>query len=92
LFPDGKKALQFGRIINHDNKKIIAGTYGRRRSEYSRGLFIAELHEDKKDVKYYNYADLTNFFEYMKSTLKIQLRILHQPACSSHFRRRQGRR
>jgi cytochrome c-type biogenesis protein len=28
----------------------------------------------------------------MKSTLKIQLRILHQPACSSHFRRRQGRR
>lgn len=67
LFPDGKKSLQFGRIITHDNRKIIAGTYGRRRSEFSRGLFIAELHEDKKDVKYYNYADLTNFFEYMKS-------------------------
>lgn len=67
LFPDGKKALQFGRIITHDDRKLIAGTYGRRRSEYSRGLFIAELHDDKKDVKYYNYADLNNFFEYMKT-------------------------
>ena len=66
LFPDGKKTLQFGRIITHEDRKLIAGTYGRRRSEYSRGLFIAELTGDREAVEFYNYADLTNFFEYMK--------------------------
>ncbi len=50
-----------------DNMQLVAGTYTQRRSIYSRGLFIARLDDDgQKDIHYFNYADLKNFFKYMR--------------------------
>ena len=53
---------------------LICGTYGARRSEYSRGLFVAQHNTDEDQiVKYFNFADLDNFFTYMRA--KRQTRI-----------------
>jgi len=47
--------------------QFVAGTYTRRRSKYSRGMFIARLNpEAGEEIVYYNYADFKNFFKYMK--------------------------
>jgi hypothetical protein len=61
--------LIFGRVADVGNEgSIICGTYGARRSEYSRGLFIAQHNSDEKQVmKYFNFADLDNFFTYLKA-------------------------
>lgn len=61
-----KRALQSGKIINLHNKKIIAGTYGKKRSEFSQGIFLADLEESEVNLRFYNYADLPNFFNYMR--------------------------
>lgn len=48
--------------------QYVAGTYARRRSEYSRGLYLAKLQGGEQLLmKYHNYADLENFFSYMKA-------------------------
>lgn len=72
--------LIFGQVAEVENKgTIISGTYGIRRSEYSRGLFIAQHTVDQDQViKYYNYADFDNFFSYMKA--KRQTRITNRIA------------
>ena len=62
------KSLLFGRSC-YENRgtQLVAGTYARRKSEYSRGLFIAAVNEmGEYDINYYSYGDLTNFFGYMK--------------------------
>lgn len=66
LFPEGKMSLQNGKILVSGNSKILFGTYGHRRSKYSRGFYVAELNDKKNDVKYHNYGDLDNFFNFMK--------------------------
>jgi hypothetical protein len=65
---DGNKSLLFGRINQSaDNMKIVAGVYGNRNSEYSKGIFVASINPfGESQVKYYNFADLQNFFGYMK--------------------------
>ncbi|GCC53372.1 hypothetical protein SanaruYs_36150 [Chryseotalea sanaruensis] len=65
---DGNKSLVFGRINQSvDDTKIVAGVYGNRNSEYSKGLFVAAIDPfGDSQVKYYNFADLENFFSYMK--------------------------
>lgn len=48
--------------------QYVTGTYARRKSEYSRGLYIAKLNRGEQElIKYHNYADLNNFFSYMRA-------------------------
>ena len=65
---DGNKSLLFGRINQSvDDTKIVAGVYGNRNSDYSKGIFVAAIDPfGDSQVKYYNFADLENFFGYMK--------------------------
>lgn len=65
---EGNKSLLFGRILRTpDNLKIVAGVYGQRNSEYSKGLFVASINPfGEQQLRYYNFADLENFFSYMK--------------------------
>ena len=61
--------LVFGRVANIDIEgSLICGTYGGRRSDYSRGLFIAQHNvENEQIMKYFNFGDLDNFFTYLKT-------------------------
>jgi hypothetical protein len=63
------ESILFGRSIRTPSQDmLIAGIYGNRNSEYSRGLFIARVStEGEQDMAYYNFADLENFFAYMKA-------------------------
>jgi len=57
--------------------QFIAGTYAHRRSEYSRGIYFARLptlDDEEKKIFYYNYADLENFFSYMKAKREIRVK------------------
>ena len=69
LAPEDNKHLIFARAMKtSDNVALIAGVYGGRNSEYSRGLFMASLDPSGlQQLRYYNYADLENFFKYMKA-------------------------
>ena len=69
LEPEENKHLIFGRSLKTDgNKQIVAGVYGNKSSEFSRGLFIATIDPSGfEQIKYYNFADLKNFFQYMKA-------------------------
>jgi hypothetical protein len=68
LEPDENKNLIFGRAAKMDNdNQVIAGVYGRS-AEYSRGIFVAEVNSfGEYVIRYYNFADLQNFFHYMKA-------------------------
>lgn len=69
LQPDENKHLIFGRsLATEGDKQIIAGVYGSRSSEFSRGIFIATIDPSgMEQTRYYNFADLKNFFQYMKA-------------------------
>lgn len=68
LDTEERKNLLDAQVTEFDGEKqILAGTYGPRRSRYSRGLFIASLEPDgEQQIRYYNYGDLENFFGYMR--------------------------
>ena len=61
--------LVFGRVAKLDRQgSLICGTYGNRKSEFSRGLFIAQHNEETpQEIRYFNFADLDNFFTYLKA-------------------------
>ncbi|WKV11090.1 hypothetical protein [Marivirga harenae] len=66
-------SLTDGRIINSsDGGNLLAGTYSiKRRTETSRGIYVADLERQNQDkIRYYNYANLENFFNYMKERRK----------------------
>ena len=68
LEPEENKNLIFGRAakINND-EEVIAGVYGKN-SQYSRGIFVAEVNSyGEYIIRYYSFADLENFFHYMKA-------------------------
>ncbi|NJN27921.1 MAG: hypothetical protein HC819_19085 [Cyclobacteriaceae bacterium] len=69
LQPSEERSLLFGRTMPLDRQTdLIVGTYARKRSDMSRGIFIARVSQDGEQViNYYNYADLKNFFSYMKA-------------------------
>ncbi|MCC5930684.1 MAG: hypothetical protein JJU28_15680 [Cyclobacteriaceae bacterium] len=69
LRPSQDYGLLYGRVVNlTNNVHLVAGTYTRRKSTLSRGLFIARIDEDGEHIiNYYNYADLKNFFSYMRA-------------------------
>lgn len=60
--------LIYGRSIPQPNgEQIVCGVYGRF-TEYSRGIFVAKVNAyGEYAIKYYNYADLQRFFNYMKA-------------------------
>jgi hypothetical protein len=63
--------------INNDID-IIAGTYSNKNYRYSRGIFLAHVDENEEQtLKYYNYGELENFFNYMraKKQKRVQERI-----------------
>lgn len=67
--PEGNKNLLFGRSVKTErHTQLIAGVYGLRYSEYSRGLFVSSVNASGyQRLKYYNFGDLENFFKYMKA-------------------------
>lgn len=68
LETDYEKSLIDGVSTTFSNgEQYVAGTYARRKSDYSRGLYLAKLQNGEQDlIKYHNYGDLNNFFSYMK--------------------------
>lgn len=64
-----KNSLLFGRSCFQENGiQIVAGTYASRKSEYSRGLFVSSVDQQGRyNINFYNYADMDNFFSYMKA-------------------------
>lgn len=68
LQPDEDKHLLFGRSIKlPDGRQLVAGIYGRF-TEYSRGIFVALVDASGTyTIKYYNFAELKNFFSYMRA-------------------------
>lgn len=77
--PEENKHLIFGRSVKtRDNMQIVAGVYGTRSMEYARGMFIASIDPSgMQQLRYYNFADLKNFFKYMRASReqRIQNRI-----------------
>jgi hypothetical protein len=71
----GNKHLIFGRSIKTaENMQLVAGVYGSRSAQYSHGVFIASIDPAGiQQIKYYQFADLENFFKYM--TAKREQRI-----------------
>lgn len=68
LNPIESSSLLFGRALAlNENQQLIAGVYGQRNSDYSRGIFMAHLNEeDASEPIYFPFADLENFFKFMK--------------------------
>lgn len=57
---DGASTMFFGGF------QYVAGTYSKKHSQYSRGLYLAKFVNGRQQfIKYHPYADLTNFFGYM---------------------------
>jgi hypothetical protein len=69
------KNLIFGRSVGQPGgNQIVCGVYGRY-TEYSRGIFIAKIDPfGEYTIKYYNYADLKRFFNYMRANREKRVR------------------
>lgn len=69
LHPEEKRNLIFGQSLKTNNEvQVVAGVYGNKSSEFSKGIFMASIDQVGNDMlKYYSYADLENFFKYMKA-------------------------
>jgi hypothetical protein len=76
LIAEENKNLLFARSISAQNDfKFIAGTYGNKNSEYSRGIFISTIGSNGgQQIRYYNYADFTNFFKYLKARREMRIK------------------
>jgi len=68
LSPGDDRHLIFGRVVRSpEGEQMVCGVYGRH-IEYSRGLFLATIDPyGEYSIKYYNYAELHHFFNYMKA-------------------------
>jgi hypothetical protein len=68
LQPEEPNHLIFGREVRPgDSKQIIAGVFGNRNKEFSKGIFVSSLEGDNESTQYYNFTDMENFFKYMKA-------------------------
>ncbi len=71
LEPRPNTSILYGRATSFAREdQFIVGTYSHKRSNYSRGIYIARLNADPNlppDITYFNYGDLKNFFNYMKA-------------------------
>ncbi len=68
LKPKDRRNLLDAQVTGFDGEKqFLVGTFGPKRSRYSRGIFVASLQPDgTQEMRYYHYADLKNFFGYMR--------------------------
>ncbi|QCK13987.1 hypothetical protein [Mangrovivirga cuniculi] len=60
-----------------NDEPFIIGTWSNNKSQYSRGMFFGEIHPNPGEediVKFYNYADLENFFSYLKDKKEKRIR------------------
>lgn len=75
LEPEEDKVLTFGRTVTDaQGNQIVCGVYGRY-TEFSRGIFVATINpEGVYEIKYYNYADLKRFFNYMRAKREARVR------------------
>ncbi len=68
LTPEGQNHLIFGREVRPgENGQIIAGVFGNRVREFSKGIFVTNLSNGEEETRYYNFADMENFFKFMKA-------------------------
>lgn len=82
LEPDEGYNLLYGRATTTNyGQQFIAGVFSKTRSakesreSYSLGIFIAKVDEwGEQTINYYNYADLDNFFNYMKASRQKKLK------------------
>ncbi len=76
LMPQGDYSLLYGRSVAvNNNLHLVVGTYSLRKSDLSRGIFVSTVNSDQSHViNYYNYADLKNFFNYMKAKKEIRIK------------------
>ncbi len=67
LLPGEDKSLLDGASTTFlSGYQYVAGTYARKKSEFSRGLYLARLKNGIQEfIEYHNYGDLNNFFSYM---------------------------
>jgi hypothetical protein len=67
IHPTPDRNLLFGRMVKFEgDSSVVAGVYGKNH-EYSRGVFVASVNPaGEYKVRYYNFADLKNFFKYLK--------------------------
>ena len=57
------------------NESIITGTYTNKRSKFSRGMFFTKVYDDQTQLtNFYNFADLPNFFNFLKVGREIRVR------------------
>jgi hypothetical protein len=68
LEPTVNRNLIFGRSVKMPgDAQVVAGVYGSRNGEYSRGIFVAEINQaGEYKINYHNFSELQNFFNYMK--------------------------
>lgn len=73
---EDNRNLLFGRIHKTSSDvKVVAGVFGNRNSEYSKGLFVSTLNpSNKAHLRYYNFSELDNFFSYMKKKKEIRIK------------------
>ncbi|MEO7992345.1 MAG: hypothetical protein ABI663_22535 [Chryseolinea sp.] len=76
LEPEDNKNLIFARSIKTDNQlQLIAGVYGGRNTEYSRGMFMASIDPSgMQNIRYYNFGDLENFFKFMRAKRELRVK------------------
>jgi hypothetical protein len=76
LEPEGNTHLLFGRSVKTEQKsQMIAGVFGTRNKEFSRGLYIANIAPSGlQQTRYYHFGDLKNFFKYMKAKREIRVK------------------
>jgi hypothetical protein len=68
LLPANKNHLIFGRELRSvEGEQLIAGVFGNRLKEFSKGLFVTNMKEEEELTRYYNFADMENFFKFMKA-------------------------
>lgn len=69
LSPGEKKNLVDGASTSfYGGFQYLAGTYSKKPSQYSRGLYLAKFVNGRQQfVKYHDYADLNNFFGYLNA-------------------------
>ncbi|WP_333820949.1 hypothetical protein [Ohtaekwangia sp.] len=68
LHTDDRHLIFAQSLKTNNNMQVVAGVFGTRNAEYSRGLFIATIDPaGMQQIRYYNFGDLQNFFKYMKA-------------------------
>ncbi len=69
LQTEPSRNLLFGRSVQSDqHKQIVAGVFGNRQKEFTRGIFITEIMPNgDHSTRYYNFVDMKNFFKYMRA-------------------------